>query len=233
MDEKKRSFNGLFSDLAGVVSDLCHDNAAALARLSRDVAELPEVTPVQPAAPVAEAAPASQKPALPPFEALWKTADEPIDWTEALASPTPTDGLTAPEKWALYHEQAACVLHGDVSAYKKVLAAANPTADLTAFVAALDVQALDSETLRAVFTVRDDLMADDPRRYLSGLALRIARDLFAVLPVTAVTVEGRQKAQTLLTVSFERPEMSKVRFAFVEPVDFVTKCGAIFGEAAE
>nr|MBR4281493.1 hypothetical protein [Clostridia bacterium] len=231
MDEKKRSFNGLFSDLAGVVSDLCHDNAAALARLSREVAELPEVTPVQPATPAPEAMPAPEKPALPPFEALWKTADEPIDWTEALASPTPTDGLTDPAKWALYHEQAASVLHGDMSAYKKVLAAANPTADLTPFVGALDVQAQDSETLRAVFTVRDALMADAPRRYLSGMALRIARDLFAVLPVTAVTVEGRQEAQTLLTVSFERSEMNKVRFAFVEPVDFVTKCGGTFSAA--
>lgn len=169
-----------------------------------------------------------EKPALPPFEALWKTADEAIDWTEALTSPIPTDGLTPPDKWTLYHEQAASILHGDVSAYLKVLKAANPMGDLVPYVTSLNVSTASSDLLRATFTVRPDLMEKEPERYISGMAVRIARDLFALLPVTNVTVTARQDTSALLTVDFSRQEVNKVRFAFIDPVAFVKQCGGEF-----
>ena len=56
--------------------------------------------------------------------------------------------------------------------------------------------------------------------YLCGMALRIARDLFAVLPVLKVEV-----ATDALTVTFTRAQMNKVRFAFIDPVKFVKECG--------
>lgn len=215
---------------------------AAQAELSRLTAQLLTPDDSVPAAPAAEEAAASPapsapaapavaiKPALPSFSDLWKTADEPIDWTEALASARPTDGLTAPDKWKLYHEYAARVLHGDLEAYLTVLRAANPMGDLMPYVAALDVSTRDADHLRAVFTVRGDLLETSPRPYLSAIALRIARDLFAVLPITGVSVEARQGDKTLLTAGFERNEFSKVRFAFIDPVDFVLQCGGDFTE---
>ena len=217
---------GLLDGLADIVSDFYGENAAANARLAAELQEGSAVPQVAPAEPVYAA-----RPALPDFRDLWKTADETIDWTEALASRTPTDGLTDPEKWALYHEQAASVLHGDTAAYLAVLKAANPMADLMPYVSALDVSTRSSDELRAVFAVRPDLLENDAQRYLSGMALRIARDLFAVLPVTRVVVCGEQDEKPLLTVSFERPEMNKVRFTFIDPVAFVTACGGEFAPA--
>lgn len=164
----------------------------------------------------------AKQPALPPFRQLWKTADETIDWTDILVSPTPTDGLTPPDRWALYHQHAEGVLKGDTAAYLAVLQSENPMADLTPYVSALDVQTVDSDTLKATFAVRDDLFGDE---YLCGMALRIARDLFAALPVLTVDVTAMQADSTLLTVSFTRAQMNKVRFAFIDPVDFVKKCG--------
>ena len=168
-------------------------------------------------------APAKQ-PALPPFCQLWKTADETIDWTDILVSPTPTDGLTPPDKWALYHQHAEGVLKGDVAAYLAVLQAENPMADLTPYVAALDVATVDADTLRAAFAVRPDLMDGDAQQYLCGMAVRIARDLFAALPVLTVEVTARQGDEALLTVAFTRAQMNKVRFAFIDPVEFVASC---------
>lgn len=180
-----------------------------------------------PAAPQAPAQPQPQKaPALPPFSEMWKTADEPIDWTEMLASAAP-----APEdesRQAVFARNAAAVLQGDQAAYLAVLQAANPMADLMHYVTALDVSALSADDMRAVFDAREDLLTNDPRRYLSGMAVRIARDLFAVLPVTRVTVEGRKGDEALLQVEFTRQELHKVRFAFIDPVDFVTRCGGEF-----
>ena len=163
----------------------------------------------------------AQQPALPPFSQLWKTADETIDWTDILVSPTPTDGLTPPDKWALYHRHAQAVLQGDLAAYLAVLQAENPMADLMPFVSALDVATVDADTLRATFAPRADLQGDE---YLCGMAVRIARDLFAALPVLTVEVAAQQANEVLLTASFTRAQMNKVRFAFIDPVEFVRNC---------
>lgn len=181
----------------------------------------------------AEAPVPARQPALPPFVKLWKTADETIDWTDILASPTPTDGLTPPDRWTLYHQHAAAVLKGDMGAYLAVLQSANPMDDLTPYVSALDVATVSPDALRAGFSVRDDLMDENAREYICGMAVRIARDLFAALPVLQVDVKAAQADKTLLTVSFEKAEMNKVRFTFIDPVAFVEKCGGEFGEAAE
>ena len=163
----------------------------------------------------------AKQPALPPFRDLWKTADETIDWTDILVSPTPTDGLTPPDKWAVYHQHAKGVLQGDIAAYLAVLQAENPMADLMPYVAALDVTTVDADRLRVIFAPRADLIATNGNAYLCGMALRIARDLFAALPVLTVEVNAMQENNTLLTVSFTRAQMNKVRFAFIDPVEFV------------
>ena len=160
----------------------------------------------------------AQQPALPPFSQLWKTADETIDWTDILVSPTPTDGLTPPDKWALYHRPAQAVLQGDTTAYLAILQAENPMADLMPYVSALDVTTVDADTLRATFSPRSDLNGDE---YLCGMAVRIARDLFAALPVLTVDVAAVQDEEALLSVTFTRAQMNKVRFAFIDPVEFV------------
>ena len=167
----------------------------------------------------------AQQPALPPFRDLWKTADETIDWTDILVSPTPTDGLTPPDKWAVYHQHAKGVLQGDIAAYLAVLQYENPMADLMPYVSALDVTTVDADILHVIFTPRADLIATNGNAYLCGMALRIARDLFAALPVLTVEVRGTQGDQNLLTVSFTRTQMNKVRFAFIDPVEFVKECG--------
>lgn len=215
MSDLRRS---LLKGMSAIVSDLYGEPAPAANIATLKAADAP--------------VPARQ-PALPPFVRLWKTADETIDWTDILASPTPTDGLTPPDTWALYHQHAAAVLRGDMGAYLAVLQSANPMDDLTPYVSALDVATVSPDVLRAGFTVRDDLMAGNPREYICGMAVRIARDLFAALPVLQVDVKAAQADRTLLTVSFEKAEMNKVRFTFIDPVAFVETCGGVFAEDAE
>ena len=208
MTDLRRS---LLKGMADIVGDLYPDAAPNTATLKAADAPVP-----------------AKQPALPPFRQLWKTADETIDWTDILVSPTPTDGLTPPDKWALYHKHAQGVLKGDVAAYLAVLQAENPMADLTPYVTALDVTTADADTLRASYAVRPDLMHQNTEQYLCGMALRIARDLFAALPVLTVEVRATQAENALLTVSFTRAQMNKVRFAFIDPVAFVKECGAVF-----
>ena len=104
---------------------------------------------VMPVATETPAAPAQQsKPAPRPQEKpgtdirnLWKTADETIDWTDALSHSTPTDGLTGPKMWAFYHKHAEKVLAGDLNAYTEVLQKANPLGELTEYAEGISMRA--------------------------------------------------------------------------------------------
>ena len=82
-----------------------------------------------------------------PFTELWKVADEPIDWTEVLSSPIPTDGLVSAEKWALYRQYADKVLSGDTAAYLGVLKAVDPMGDLAPYTSSLSVATRDADVM--------------------------------------------------------------------------------------
>ena len=183
-------------------------------------------TPAPAAAPSAPVA--QEPPAFPPFEQLWSSVDETVDWTEVLAHAAPTDGLTSTETWALYRRYAPQVLAGDPEAYLAVLKAADPLKDLTPWAGKFDVVCVDADTLRVTFTALPALADIEGRRYLAGMSLRIARDLFALLPILHVEVSAVCDDRQQLSVSFQRNELQKVRFAFIDPVDFALQCGGSF-----
>lgn len=179
-------------------------------------------------------APAAQpvyKSTFPPFEQMWKTADDTVDWTDALAHDQPTDGLTSAHLWQFFHQNAARVLSGDVAAYVEVLKAANPLGDLSPYATSFDVEAESADRVQVRFSVHPaymDKAEAEVRRYLCAVALRAARDVMALLPVREVQVAAMQAAAPLMQVLFDRGELQKVRFSFIDPVAFVTACGAEF-----
>lgn len=242
MDEKKPlnpldNLRGVVDDLWGTTFRMNADNAAQLSELTRALERDPGVVlpGAQTEAPDAfrtsiEPAPAP-KPAFPPFETLWKVADETVDWTDALAYDHPVDGLTSATLWAFFHEHAEAVLDGELPAYLDVLRAANPLGDLKPFARSFNVKAVNADRLVVSFDALPGYMEKTPaetRRYLSGVALRCARDLMALLPVREVLVEARSDGQVLLTVPFTRAELQKVRFSFVDPELFAVQCGGQF-----
>lgn len=175
--------------------------------------------------------PAVYQSTFPPFEQLWKTADDTVDWTDALAHDKPTDTLTSENLWSFFHQHAARVLQGDVAAYVEVLQTAHPLADLAPYAHAFDVETESADRLALCFEAHPaylDKEEEEVRRYLCAVALRSARDLMALLPVREVAVTARRGDAVLLSVVFDRSELQKVRFSFIDPVAFVTGCGAAF-----
>lgn len=168
---------------------------------------------------------------FPPFEQLWKTADDTVDWTDALAHDKPTDGLTSENLWAFFHQHAEKVLQGDLAAYVEVLKAANPLGDIAPYAKAFDVETESADRIAVRFETNPAYMGKEEsevRRYLCGVALRAARDLMALLPVREVAVEAASQDAALMSVVFDRTELQKVRFSFIDPVAFVISCGAAF-----
>lgn len=204
---------GIVNELWGTVEE---DNKAA--------AEPEAAKP----APVKPAKPAEPESAFPPFEQFWRVADESVDWTDALAYDHPVDGLTSQTLWSFYHQHAQAVLNGEIPAYVEVLKAANPLGDLLPYARAFNVKAENADRLTVSFEgLPRYLSTSEPerKRYLAGISLRTARDLMALLPVCDVDVSACDGGVELLRVNFSRQELQKVRFSFVEPVQFVLGCG--------
>ena len=109
-----------------------------------------------------------------PFTELWKVADEPIDWTEVVSSPIPTDGLVSAEKWALYRQYADKVLSGDTAAYLGVLKAVDPMRDLAPYTSSLSVATRDAG--RPAGQRRRTLLVRLVAAYCAGLVRDAARD---------------------------------------------------------
>lgn len=162
------------------------------------------------------------------IQSLWKTADETIDWTDALAHSTPTDGLTTPRMWAFYHKHAPKVLAGDLSAYTEVLQKSNPLGELTDYAGNITMQARSADRLESSFTCKEELLEQNRKLYLSAMGLRIARDLLACLPVDEVGVKAVDQGKTVMEVTFRREQMMHRNFSFLDPVKLAEECGAEF-----
>ena len=163
------------------------------------------------------------------FQSIWKTADETIDWTDALAHSTPTDGLTGPRMWAFYHKHAPKVLEGDLNAYTEVLQKANPLGELTQYAENITMCAPSQDRLESAFICRKELLDKNRKLYLSAMGLRIARDLLACLPVEEVSVTGKDGEATVFTATYTRQQLLHRNFVFTDPVALSEECNATFG----
>ena len=205
-------------------SDLLKKMRAITADLWR---ESPDVT--------AEPKPKAEKPARVVvrrpeigIDNLWMTADETIDWTDALAHEFPADGLTSARLWSFYHKQAEAVLSGDTKAYAEVLKKANPLGELTTFAEGISMRAPDADRVEAQFNCRREHLEADGKKYLSAMGVRIARDLLACLPVSEVGVKTLLDGRSAMEVTYRREDMMHRNFSFLDPVKLTEDCGAQF-----
>ena len=178
---------------------------------------------VQPKPPVKE----PEKPGT-DIRNLWKTADESVDWTDALSHSTPADGLTTLKMWTFYHKHAERVLAGDLDAYTEVLQKANPLGELTDFAENISMRALSASRLESTFRCKGEYMEKNRKLYLAAMGLRIARDLLACLPVEEVTVKAEFGGESVFSATYPRMQLLHRNFMFVDPVELSQECGATF-----
>ena len=141
---------------------------------------------------------------------LWMTADETIDWTDALAHEFPADGLTSVRLWSFYHKQAEAVLSGDTRAYAEVLKKSNPLGELTTFAEGISMRAPDPDRVEAQFNVREEYME---KKTLSGMTLAELENVAYELGMPKYA--SKQIATWLYTKQiFSISEMSNISKAF-------------------
>lgn len=59
--------------------------------------------------------------------------------------------------------------------------------------------------------------------YICSSSIRIARDIFALLPVRNTIVQTVLNGDIILSVDYDRNTMSKIKFGFIDPSDTIKK----------
>ena len=175
--------------------------------------------------------PASQKTdRLPSFDMIYKTADESIDWTDIISGRTLPGIDPASKRGQFLSGIAGEVLAGSLPAYASVLQEVRPLDDMKPYAHRIRVRALSADEVQVTFAAfPEDAALNDAQyaEYLCGIALRCARDIFAVLPVTSVHVTASAKESEVLDVTFSRAAFARTRFSFIDPVGYVREQGAV------
>lgn len=161
------------------------------------------------------------------IQTIYKEADTPIDWQEMLLTTLPDNQY--------FHDKAEDILDGDIDTYFQVINDLNPMADLMEYGSEFECGTDDPRMLSVHFLVNSDAVLKDAKKlpanqyhdllqdYVCGCAIRIARDMFALLPLRSVIVDARDKNKEILSVEFTRREFLKLDFAHIDASDTVSQ----------
>lgn len=185
-----------------------------------------------------------------------KECDKPIDWIALYQTEEPVFGAQKKADWKEMHDFAEQVISGDTDAYLTVIEEAKPFEDLTAYGSDFEYGTEDPRIMEIEFHVKSDevvpvesiTMRDNGtlkekaltkteyyslmQDYVCSTAIRLARELFAALPVEEVivhavddivnTATGNDEECTLMSVRFLRTGFLEINFDRIDPSDFVT-----------
>lgn len=168
-------------------------------------------------------------------KSIHKAVDDTIDWTEILCNPTPPDDSYNEDMWRYYHSVAASVLDGDIDTYLQVIYEVNPLDDLLDYGTGFEFGTDNANEMDVEFVVNENALTeargalearefnDLLQDFVCSTAIRIARDIFALLPVRFSTVHATMNDQTVLSVRFDRTTLASMRFGFIDPSDTMEK----------
>ena len=188
----------------------------------------------QPKQPLYQPKPVAAQVDMEAVRAIHKVADDTIDWSEIMASPTAPAGYDR-EMWSYYYEAAPKVLDGDIDTYLQLIDEVNPLGDLLAYGTDFEFGTDDPRKMAVEYVVNESVLADAKKSmllskyndllqdFICSMTIRIARDMFALLPVSDVVVHAVLGNNTVLSVDFDRDTLYQVKFGFVDPSEVMPK----------
>lgn len=157
--------------------------------------------------------------------------------------------------WQDSYKFAQRIIDGDIDAYLEAIQDANPFEDLVEYGSGFEFGTDDPSVMEIEFQVKSEDVVpkktvtvlktgklsekeltksayyDLEQDYVCSCAVRLAREIFAVLPVGGVivhavdtvldTATGNDAEETILSVLFEREKFEQANFDRIDPSDFV------------
>ena len=170
------------------------------------------------------------------------SADEKVDWTEILIQDAPAETCADKRFWEYCHEKAYDVLNGNIDTYLQIIQDVGPLEDLLEYGFGFECGTDNPNYMFVEFETKQDKIMpskssmevtdynDLLQDYVCSCAIRVARDIFALLPVSHVIVNALSEGNTVLSVDFERRIFTKLRFQGSDASDLVEefKCNMDF-----
>lgn len=161
---------------------------------------------------------------------IYRTADVEIDWKRILLS----DSCDNPsEEWNYYKARVENVLNGDIDTYFEIISDVNPFDDLLQYGSEFECGTNDPRMLSIRFKVNGDAVLANARTlpaeqynlllqdYVCGCAIRVARDMFALLPLRHLIVDAENSGRDILSVDFVRTSFVALNFESIDASDTV------------
>ena len=159
---------------------------------------------------------------------IHKITDDAIDWTEVMVNPCPPDDSYDAELWKYFHGVSAKILSGDIDTYMQVISDINPLNDLLDYGTGFEFGTDSPLKMEVEFQINSDNI-DMPKNsaeyqdYVCSVAIRVARDIFALLPVQKVVVHATNDGVDILSVCFDKKTFSDLKFNFIDPSETINK----------
>ena len=163
------------------------------------------------------------------------SSDEKVDWTEMLIQDAPTETCDDVKFWEYCHGKAYDVLNGNIDTYLQIIQDVGPLEDLLEYGVGFECGTNDPNYMFVEFeTKQDEIMPSKSsmqityynnllQDYVCSCAIRVARDIFALLPVSHVIVHALSGGNTVLSVDFVRRIFTKLRFQGSDASDLVAE----------
>lgn len=169
------------------------------------------------------------------LKSIHNASDAAIDWKKVSASDTPPDDTYDVRTWAYLHVIAPKVMGGDIDTYLQLISEFNPLDDLLGYGDNFEFGTDNPDVIEVEFVINGDALTEagtslSAREYnlllqdfVCSMALRIARDMFALLPIKDTIVHVVLGGATIFSADFDRANLSRINFAYIDPSNTATK----------
>lgn len=166
---------------------------------------------------------------------LYLKSDEAIDWTELLVSVSADDVFMEPEAWSFLKSISRKVLSGDIDAYLEIIEKMRPVDDLLDYGSDFEFGTDNPNSMEVEFRINAHNMLPDAnvvgaetyeqifKEYVCASSIRVARDLFALLPVKYVIVCAKKEDEVVLQARFDKNEVQKINFREENGVEIIER----------
>ena len=161
--------------------------------------------------------------------AMYAVSDRNIDWGSIKNGTADTNAYA---NFAYLKNRAAKVLDGDIDTYLEIIGDTNPFDEFIDCGSEFSCSSENPMKMHVDFTVNTEKVfsdyADDRalvEDYVCAVAIKSARDIFALLPVWSVSLKAVDGERELLYVSFTRDSFEELNFAKIDASDTVIKFG--------
>lgn len=150
---------------------------------------------------------------------LYLKSDEPVDWTELLVSTTADDVFMEQDKWNFLKGISHRILSGDIDAYLEIIEKMRPVDDLLDYGTQFEFGTDNPKSMEVEFQINqhNNMLSDGANselynEYVAACTIRVARDLFALLPVRYVIVHAQSGEKSVLEAKFDKSVLQGIDF---------------------